>query len=438
MRRLFVAWWWKGAWDLISASAPVELRLERDRGAALRGLVDLGTAQRTIGGLGARLRETVASELGPDLHPALDDEAWGFSAWRVCLKPLSAFDSCVATYVVREINGHSFEELSAARISESGSALLEAAVAAAPVASPRVRRGMRPRYASSRPRSAERADDDIGDAVAADERHERILEQHPEYRAAIERGEELVDGVNPRLHVAMHQAIHEQLGADDAPEVRAAFARLVALEYDEHDVIHAIADAFTRELWQAREQHRAFDQERYAARLEAVPGSPTGDDEGVKPADLPPAHLADRERARLRGLPRSTHVWEGDLSEIPAEIAGLGIPLCALWVDTLDGTVRAMRPDVEADPGALMLAAFVDAARRPKSGRAELPWRVRVHSEIASALRDALGSIQVLVEEAEELPLAHAAFDSLAEFLADPAPSSSRRRRHRRRRATRR
>lgn len=143
VRLLFVAWWWKGAWDLISASAPVEQRLERDRGAALRGLIDLGTSQRTIGKLGARLRETVASELGPDLHPALSDEGWGFAAWRVCFKPLSAFDGCLASYAVREINGHPFEELSAVRISESGSGLLEAAVEATPVVSPRVRRGMR-------------------------------------------------------------------------------------------------------------------------------------------------------------------------------------------------------------------------------------------------------------------------------------------------------
>lgn len=93
-----------------------------------------------------------------------------------------------------------------------------------------------------------------------------------------------------------------------------------------------------------------------------------------------------------------------------------------------------MRPAVAPEPGTLMLAAFVDAALRPKAGPAELPARVRVHPELAAALRDALGSLDVAVEEAEELPLAHAVFDSLASFLADPGSPPPRRARRRRRR----
>ena len=214
--------------------------------------------------------------------------------------------------------------------------------------------------------------------------------------------------------------------------MRAAHARLVALGYPEHDVIHGIADAFTRELWRARGAHEVFDDDRYAARLAAMPDS--ADEADAPPPVLPPARLAPSDRDRLRKLPRSTHAWEGDLSELAAEIVGLGAPIAALWADASDGTIRAMKPDVAPEPGPLMLAAFVDAALRPKAGRAELPARVLVHPELAAALRDALGSLDIAVEGAEELPLAHAAFESLASFLTEPGSRRERRARKRRRR----
>ena len=80
----------------------------------------------------------------------------------------------------------------------------------------------------------------------------------------------------------------------------------------------------------------------------------------------------------------------------------------------------------------LTLAAFVAAALRPKEGRAELPARVRVHPELATALREALGELGVDVDATEELAFAHDALDSLARFLAEPAPPRRMRRRRRR------
>lgn len=145
---------------------------------------------------------------------------------------------------------------------------------------------------------------------------------------------------------------------------------------------------------------------------------------------LPPARLSARDRERLRRLPRSRHVWEGDLTDLPIEVERLGAPLCALWADG-DGTIRAMVPDVSAEPGQLVLVAFIRAALRPQTGRAEVPERVRVHPETASALRGTLGEVGVVVEEANDLPLAHEALESLAEFLARSSGSRQRRRRRR-------
>ena len=430
VRRLFVGWWWKGAWDLISAGGPLELRLEADREATANELLSVGTDRHPLTGLGARVREAVAPALGPSVHPAFSDEAWAFAAWRLCLAPLAAFDGALPIHGIRTIAEHPFEELVAVRITDVGQRLIRAALESRPAGRPRVRRGMSAPFPI--PRRPTGARDRPVDATDQDDRDQRILDQHPGYRAALDRGEELVGDVNPRLHVVLHEAVEEQLAAGDPPEVRAAHARLVALGYPEHEVIHGIGDAFTRELWRARDAHQLLDRQRYAARLAAMPESP--DEEEAEPPPLPPARLAPADRVRLRRLPRSAHAWEGDLSELPAEIAGLGTPLAALWADAADGTIRAMRPAVAPEPGPLMLAAFVDAALRPKAGRAELPARALVHPELAAALRDALGSLDVAVEEAEELPLAHAAFDSLASFLADPGSRPTRRSRRRRRR----
>ncbi|MEX2045871.1 MAG: DUF1841 family protein, partial [Chloroflexota bacterium] len=329
------------------------------------------------------------------------------------------------TYTTNELNGHRFKDLSALALTERGVALVQAAVAARPATPARIRRGMVSPYPV-----AQRGAGDAGELIVQDERRERILAEHPEYIEAIERGEERVGEVNPRAHLATHEAIADQLAANDPPEVRAAHERLLELGHDEHAVRHALADALVREIWRSQSERGPFDRQRYAARLAAMPEPADGAEEQEAPEPLPPARLSVRDRERLRLLPRGTGVWEGDLTDLPMEIERLGAPLCALWADE-DGTIRAVLPDVGAEPGQLVLAAFVRAALHPQPGRAELPARARVHPEIASALRAPLVEVGVVVEEAEDLPLAHEALESLAEFLARPPDLRPRRRRQR-------
>ncbi|MEX2045872.1 MAG: hypothetical protein WEE03_01810, partial [Chloroflexota bacterium] len=88
-RRLFVAWWWKGAWDLISLADAIDVSLMRDRLVTGSALAELGTLTYRIDALGARLRKTFGAPVSS--HFALSDEAWGFAGWRVCLEPLAAF-----------------------------------------------------------------------------------------------------------------------------------------------------------------------------------------------------------------------------------------------------------------------------------------------------------------------------------------------------------
>lgn len=259
--RLFVAWWWKGAWDLIAAGNAAESRLVAERLATANALVALETGQHTLARLGVRVRDAVAPGVGPSVHPAFSDEAWAFATWRLCLEPLTVFDGAVPVHDVEMIGEHSFEELAAVRVTDAGQRLLRAALDAAPAERPRVRRGMNAPFPGPR-RPTNASGRDRFDTVDDDLRRERILDQHPP----------------------------------------------------------------------------------------------------------------------------------------------------------------------------LMPAAFVDAALRPMAGRAELPARVLVRPELAAALRDALGSLDIAVEEAEELPFAHAALDSSAGFLADPGSRRERRARKRRRR----
>lgn len=422
-RRLFVAWWWKGAWDLISLAGAIDVHLMRDRLVTGNALAELGTLTYRIDALGARLRKAFGASSSS--HFALSDEAWGFAGWRVCLEPLAAFGGARPTHTTREINGHRLRDLSALALTERGVALVQAALAARPATPARVRRGMTSAYPV-----AQRADHGT-EGTVDDERREWILAEHPEYREAIERDEERVGDVSPRAHLATHEAIAEQLDANDPPEVRAAYERLLAPGHDEHAVRHALADALMREIWRSERERGPFDRERYAARLAAMPEPAADAGEEETPEPLPPARLSANDRERLRRLPRGTGAWEGDLTDLPIEIERLGAPLCALWADE-DGTIRALLPDVGAEPGQLVLAAFVRAALHPQSGRAELPARTRVHPEIASALRAPLLDVGVVVEVAEDLPLAHKALESLAEFLARPRNLRPRRRRRRR------
>lgn len=422
-RRLFVAWWWKGAWDLMSLAVAIDLRLMRDRLVTASALAGLGTLTYRIDALGARLRESFGAPSSSQL--ALSDEAWGFAGWRVCLEPLAAFGGARPTYTTREVNGYRFKDLSALALTERGLAIVQAALAARPAIPARVRRGMVSAYPVP-----QRGAGDASELIVKDERRERILAEHPEYREAIERGEERVGEVSPRTHIAMHEAIAEQLAANDPPEVRAAYERLLELGHDEHAVRHELADALVREIWRSQREHAALDRGRYAARLVAMPEPADDAEEEEAPEPLPPARLLASDRERLRRLPRGTRVWEGDLTDLPIEIERLGAPLCALWADG-DGTIRAVLPDVSAEPGQLALVAFVRAALQPQAGRAELPACIRVHPEIASALRGPLGEVGVVVEEADDLPLAHEALESLAEFLARPPGLRPRRRRRR-------
>jgi hypothetical protein len=110
-----------------------------------------------------------------------------------------------------------------------------------------------------------------------DEDQRGILMQarHAEFAEAFHSDEDvLVDGqpVNPRLHVAMHQIVANQLLADDPPQTWQTVQRLAGLGYDWHNIMHMIASVVTDDVYRALKEGQRHDPVGYARRLTELPG----------------------------------------------------------------------------------------------------------------------------------------------------------------------
>jgi hypothetical protein len=108
-----------------------------------------------------------------------------------------------------------------------------------------------------------------------DERALLIEALHPEFTDALHGEDDVIVGgqtVNPRLHVAMHQVVANQLLAGDPPQTRQTVQRLAGLGYDWHNVMHMIATLVTEDVYSALKEHRQPDPAVYIRRLNELPG----------------------------------------------------------------------------------------------------------------------------------------------------------------------
>ena len=118
---------------------------------------------------------------------------------------------------------------------------------------------------------------DLGLLDPGDEDDRALLIEalHPEFEGALHGGDDVMVGgetVNPRLHVAMHQVVANQLLADDPPETWQTVQRLAGLGYDWHNVMHMIASLAAEDVYLALREHRQPDPAAYARRLRELPG----------------------------------------------------------------------------------------------------------------------------------------------------------------------
>ena len=98
---------------------------------------------------------------------------------------------------------------------------------------------------------------------------------HPELADGLDSDDEVIAGseaFSPRLHIAMHQIVANQLLAGDPPETWQTVQRLAAVGYDWHNIMHMIARLVSDDIYQVMHSHRAVDPEDYARRLGELPG----------------------------------------------------------------------------------------------------------------------------------------------------------------------
>ena len=97
-----------------------------------------------------------------------------------------------------------------------------------------------------------------------DDRRLLIEGEHPEYHGA---GSRDVAGVNPDLHIALHEMVASQLWDDDPPDAWQAAKRLRDRGLDRHEILHRLADVAVQHLHGALTEGTPADAAAYARGL---------------------------------------------------------------------------------------------------------------------------------------------------------------------------
>jgi uncharacterized protein DUF1841 len=98
-----------------------------------------------------------------------------------------------------------------------------------------------------------------------------VIALHPEYHAALERGEDALQRdytpdsgqSNPFLHMGLHLAVRDQLATDRPAGIRQAFATLAARLGAEHEAEHRVIECLAEAMWQAQRTGRPPDEAAY-------------------------------------------------------------------------------------------------------------------------------------------------------------------------------
>jgi hypothetical protein len=99
-----------------------------------------------------------------------------------------------------------------------------------------------------------------------------VVEQHPEYHRLLADADKALakdwrpeDGeTNPFLHMALHLALLEQLGADHPRGIRGLYDRAVRLRGgDAHGVEHRFIDCLAESMWRMQRDGREDDPRQY-------------------------------------------------------------------------------------------------------------------------------------------------------------------------------
>ena len=112
------------------------------------------------------------------------------------------------------------------------------------------------------------------ETLSEDDAYEIALNDHPEYRDALDADElpdEIVgeDGevMNPRLHLSLHAIVERQVASDDPTGVAGIARELEGLGLSRHEVRHRIALAVSDQMLKIMSGEGSFDEKRYMRDL---------------------------------------------------------------------------------------------------------------------------------------------------------------------------
>lgn len=102
-----------------------------------------------------------------------------------------------------------------------------------------------------------------------------VIELHPEYQAALENPERVLDRdytpeggqSNPFLHMGLHLAIREQIGTDRPSGIRQCFMDLASKFGEEHEAEHRMIECLAEALWEAQRSGLPPNEHAYLERV---------------------------------------------------------------------------------------------------------------------------------------------------------------------------
>jgi hypothetical protein len=102
-----------------------------------------------------------------------------------------------------------------------------------------------------------------------------VIALHPEYHAALERGEDALardytpEGgqSNPFLHMGLHLAVRDQIATDRPAGLRKAFESLAHRIGSAHEAEHRIIECLAEAMWDAQRSGRPPDETAYLQRV---------------------------------------------------------------------------------------------------------------------------------------------------------------------------
>jgi len=97
-----------------------------------------------------------------------------------------------------------------------------------------------------------------------------VIEIHPEYHALLETGDDFRQQeftpdqgqTNPFLHMGMHIALREQVGADRPPGISVTHQKLVT-QKGQHEAEHSMMECLGQSLWSAQRNNQLPDEAAY-------------------------------------------------------------------------------------------------------------------------------------------------------------------------------